>query len=643
VIATCDIFVIVSGHWHLARPGISRLIARTTNTDTHIHLLHATADPFIASELQRIALVNGTRVTLHNSSMLSGPAASLNECLQHAAAPCCVFIGVDVVVSQGAVHELCSALASDAGIGIASPLAHRARYTRLQMLPGTNLARMNDLIQVGGDNRSVDVPRPETFCFAVRREVFDAVGCFDDLFESQSDTIDDFAFRTQQQGYRIVCAMSAYVYRRGSYDPDATLSPARRGRSAWLLQRRWPALNEANGPAPIEKLRSQLCSLKPREFLPCGRGRTDALRTDDALEILCVLPTLNPYGGVISVVNLINELSLRGHRCTIVSLSPCDNHPHIFYAQPEWVEEWADIPDRYQADYDIVMATSWETVAYAAEIGKRSERAHCMYFIQDLEDEFYDTSDKRRHLVQETYAQIDTRFAKTNYLCREVAKRGYPVQRIRPGINLDLFYPRVRPATSAMTILAMMRYGQRHRGYDIVLAVLEQVARRFPDVRLVLFGTDDLSKANIPFPFENAGRQEPEDLPALYSQADIFLELSRHHGFGRTGIEAMACGAACVLSDSGGIRDYARHGENALIVPVTDVTAATEAVCQLVESPALRDRLVLNGFKTATRWTETWATEDFLNLVYRTHPAFQVWKHPSSACQIAEAVSSSAS
>ena len=630
MIATCDIFVIVSGHWHLARPSISHLIARTTNTDTHVHLVHASADPFICTELQRIALVNGARVTLHNSSMASGPAASLNECLQHAAAPYCVFIGVDVVVSQGAVHELCSALGSDAGIAIASPLAHCARYTTLPMLPGTNLARMNELIQVNRHSRSVDVPRPEHFCFAVRREVFDVVGCFDDLFESQADTIDDFAFRTQQQEYRVVCAMSAYVYRRGSYDADGTLSPARRARSACLLQRRWPAMNEADDPAAIDKLRGQLRSLKPREFLPCDRGRIDALRTDDELEILCVLPTLNAYGGVISVVNLLNELSLRGHRCTIVSLSACDSHPHISYAEPDWVEEWADIPDRYKADYDIVMATSWETVAYAAEIGKRSGRAHCMYFIQDLEDEFYDTSDERRRRVEETYAQIDTRFAKTDYLCRELAKRGYSVHRIRPGINLDLFYPRVRPETSAITILAMMRYGQSHRGYDIVLAVLEQVARRFPDVRLILFGTDDLSEANIPFSFENAGRLEPDDLPALYSRADIFLELSRHHGFGRTGIEAMACGAACVLSDSGGVRDYARHGENALIVPVTDVTAATEAVRQLVESPALRDRLVLNGFTTATSWAEAWAAEDFLNLIYRTHPAFQAWKHPNS-------------
>jgi glycosyltransferase involved in cell wall biosynthesis len=168
----------------------------------------------------------------------------------------------------------------------------------------------------------------------------------------------------------------------------------------------------------------------------------------------------------------------------------------------------------------------------------------------------------------------------------------------------------VRPETSAITILAMMRYGQRHRGYDIVLAVLEQVARRFPDVRLILFGTDDLSEADIPFSFENAGRLEPDDLPALYSRADIFLELSRHHGFGRTGIEAMACGAACVLSDSGGVRDYARHGENALIVPVTDVTAATEAakgtVTIAVELPfqgsekAASDP-ILNGIRLAVK------------------------------------------
>ena len=206
-------------------------------------------------------------------------------------------------------------------------------------------------------------------------------------------------------------------------------------------------------------------------------------------------------------------------------------------------------------------------------------------------------------------------------------KQGQSIHKIRPGMNLDLFYPRTRDPRRARTILGMVRYGHHHRGYDLVLKVFENIARRYPDLRILLFGTDDLREAEISFEYENAGRVTPRQLPELYSQADIFLEMSRHHGFGRTGLEAMSCGAACVLSNSGGLTEYARNEENALIVPVEDVDAAVQGVIRILEDDTLRSDLVENGLRTASRYHESLATQDFLNIVYKTHPAFETWRH----------------
>jgi glycosyltransferase involved in cell wall biosynthesis len=85
----------------------------------------------------------------------------------------------------------------------------------------------------------------------------------------------------------------------------------------------------------------------------------------------------------------------------------------------------------------------------------------------------------------------------------------------------------------------------------------------------------------------------------------------------------MACGCACILSNSGGLVEYARHGENCLIVPVGDVQAAADGVCRLLDDPALRRSFVDEGLKTVAPYAEENATRDFLNVIYETHPRFR--------------------
>ena len=60
-------------------------------------------------------------------------------------------------------------------------------------------------------------------------------------------------------------------------------------------------------------------------------------------------------------------------------------------------------------------------------------------------------------------------------------------------------------------------------------------------------------------------------------------------------MEAMACGAALVTYDNGGCRDYARHGETALVAPRRDVDALARALERLVDDAPLRERLARAG------------------------------------------------
>ena len=77
---------------------------------------------------------------------------------------------------------------------------------------------------------------------------------------------------------------------------------------------------------------------------------------------------------------------------------------------------------------------------------------------------------------------------------------------------------------------------------------------------------------------------------------------SYFEAFGLPPLEAMACGTAVVTTDCGGTRDYARHGENCLVVPPSDIEALSQAMRDLLLDEGIRDRLTANALSLARAW-----------------------------------------
>ena len=81
--------------------------------------------------------------------------------------------------------------------------------------------------------------------------------------------------------------------------------------------------------------------------------------------------------------------------------------------------------------------------------------------------------------------------------------------------------------------------------------------------------------------------------------ADVFALASRYEGFGNVLIEAMACGAPVVATDTDGARDIVQRGENGLLVPVGDACAMADAIVALVRDRGLRSRLAADARRRA--------------------------------------------
>ncbi len=89
-------------------------------------------------------------------------------------------------------------------------------------------------------------------------------------------------------------------------------------------------------------------------------------------------------------------------------------------------------------------------------------------------------------------------------------------------------------------------------------------------------------------------RQSDAQLRDLYRRAKIVvlpLKDMLHPGGITTLLEAFSCGKPLVVSNSRGVRDYLRDGENCLVVPCGDPAALRAAVARLTSDPELRVRL----------------------------------------------------
>jgi glycosyltransferase involved in cell wall biosynthesis len=106
-----------------------------------------------------------------------------------------------------------------------------------------------------------------------------------------------------------------------------------------------------------------------------------------------------------------------------------------------------------------------------------------------------------------------------------------------------------------------------------------------------------------------------EDLPAVYSLANVFVFPSLAEGFGLPPLEAMACGTPCIVSNSSSLPEVA--GAAGLLFDPTSLDSFEECITRILNDPELHDSLRAAGLEQAKRFSWARAAEETL-AVYRS-------------------------
>ena len=108
------------------------------------------------------------------------------------------------------------------------------------------------------------------------------------------------------------------------------------------------------------------------------------------------------------------------------------------------------------------------------------------------------------------------------------------------------------------------------------------------------------------------GRVSDLDLMLLYSLADVFVFPSFYEGFGVPPMEAMACGAPVITSNSSSLPEVV--GDAALLVDPHDTGGMAQAMLRVLGDPRLQEELRQKGYERARRFTWAESARKMLNI-----------------------------
>jgi glycosyltransferase involved in cell wall biosynthesis len=255
---------------------------------------------------------------------------------------------------------------------------------------------------------------------------------------------------------------------------------------------------------------------------------------------------------------------------------------HLFAAPVIWVAKRKNIPVvlNYRGGYaDAFFAKSWRRV--------EASLRHCAVI-----------------LVPSTFLQqVFARYGKDSVIVQNVLDTALFVP--APNAGRDAAAPHVVVTRNLEAI------------YDVAscLRAFAVIQQQFPAARLSIAGTgpelaalqqlvSDLQLQNVSF----VGRLTPQQVAALYQDADLMLNGSLVDNTPNSLIEAMASGVPVVSTDSGGIPQLVTHQKDALLVKAGQPEALAGAALRVLQDEALRQGLIEAGLANAARfsWHKVW-------------------------------------
>lgn len=548
-----------------------------------------------------------------------------------------VIMNPDVIVFPNWLEGLSTCLQSCSTHGIVGPLSNAASFQNFPFVYDKKGNHAINKLESAMEQRSVSlmiqnvgvaeyptVTYINGFLFMLRREVFEKLGGFDNkLFPTGYGEENDFSIRAQDAGYTLAIddTTFAYHFKTTGFSHEQRLELSKSGKQA-NLQRHADKyqlyLNYMKAQADFLLTRNTLLDELQLAFKP------DKNLLDN--KVVYLLPIRGRGGGVISIVQEVTRMRKWTAPVSIaVWREDYEYYTEYFRASSEVFINFVTVEHlvRLIAGFDIIVATHFTSIELIKSVlGTIREPIHVAYYVQDYEPYFFEEKDPQRTRASESYEGIENMllYAKTHWIKNTVeSQHDTKVEVIRASVDHSLFRPSPCPKVRQEVVLAaMIRPSTPRRGATRTLRILTKLKNTLGSyVHIITFGctTQEIRRLGFKTFDEHEGLMDRQSVASLFSNVDIFIDLSDYQAFGRSVAECMASGCIPVGPKRGATKELITPGVNGLIVDTEEEAATVDQITSLIkQNPHSRRYMKMRAAIRASEWTIDAAAEDQLQL-----------------------------
>lgn len=210
-----DIIIPVYNNLHHLRPCLESLEKNMPDNSTLI-IVDDASDEHISEEIKEILKKFGFKTLYIRNKENIGYLKSCNKGIMLGDNPYVVLVNSDTLIYNNTFKILEETFDSDPNIGVINPVSNWANWTRIPFPEGFSINELKEFISsFKAPELIVDINNASGFFLAVKRELFDKYGLYDEIYSPKYFEVTDFCMRILEQGYRIVVNKSLFVFIMG--------------------------------------------------------------------------------------------------------------------------------------------------------------------------------------------------------------------------------------------------------------------------------------------------------------------------------------------------------------------------------------------------------------------------------------------
>lgn len=246
---------------------------------------------------------------------------------------------------------------------------------------------------------------------------------------------------------------------------------------------------------------------------------------------------------------------------------------------------------------DVTVATAWQTAYDVAKLPGRCGKK--VYFVQD-----YEVFNGEVQEVDNSYCLGLNTVTITQQLA-DMLKDHFDVDAevIYNGLDMEEFIAEDK-SLHLCPVLLMMYHEAEHKGTKSGLAVVEDLKKKYPDLKLNMFGRK--KGPDIPAYAKFIENPPRELLMKMYRESDIYLFTSNREAWGLPILEAMANKCAVVGFKVGAMAEIATDA-NAVIIDNFDFSQMKVETEKLLNDKDKLQMLQEGAYNTALKFK--WETQ----------------------------------